>query len=295
MNASANINGRSGPSRLAAVWTLTHPGPSLVTALAYALCALVAARGRPDSSRLLITVIGMIALQFAISTLNDYCDREADKYSHKFKPLATGLLPPWVALALTAIFVALMVACYAGYGLAPLLAAGAFLALGVIYDVGAKSTPLGAVLMGMAFPLLPLLAWQLFAQVKPALYWTFPIGLALGIGISLADALPDAAADGAAGSRSLAQALGKHALAACWLSLAGANALVIALALTRLTPARPLALLIAEPLALGALGISVALGRSQTRQEAERLRLNFVLTVIIALITALGWLISAIV
>lgn len=280
--------------RLAAFWALTHPGPSLMSALAYAIFAALAAHGRPDLIRLFVTFVGMVGVQFSISTLNDYCDREADRLSSKFKPLATGALPPWVALALTALFAGVMVACYAPYGLTPLLTAGAFLALGYAYDLGVKSTPLGAVLMGIAFPLLPMLAWELFATVKPALFWTFGLGLALGVSISLADALPDTDSDSAAGLRTLAQTLGRHALVGCWLGLLAANALVVTLALTRLTPVRPLALLIAEPLALGALGLAVALGRSQSRLREERLRLNFVLTVLIALISALGWLISAV-
>lgn len=295
MSASDRVSvGVSGRARLAGLWALMHPGPSLVTALAYALFALLAAHGRPDPTRLLVTVVGMIGLQFAISALNDYCDRAADALSHKAKPIARGVLPPWVALLATAAFTALMVACYAPYGWTPLLIATAFLALGFAYDLGLKSTPLGGVLMGLAFPLLPLLAWDLFATIKPALFWTFPIGLALGLGIHLADALPDADADSAAGARGLTQRLGRHALLACWLLLAAANALIVLLAVTGLAPARPLPLAIAEPLALAALLVAIVVARQGWRPEQRRLRANFVLTIIIALVTALGWLISAV-
>jgi 4-hydroxybenzoate polyprenyltransferase len=290
-SVSADISARA---RVVGLWAMTHPGPSLVTALAYALFALLAAHGRPDPVRLLVTVVGMIALQFAISSLNDYCDREADALSHKAKPLARGVLPPWVALVATLLFTAVMVACYAPYGRAPLLIAGGFLALGFAYDLGLKSTPLGGVLMGLAFPLLPLLAWDLFTSVTPALYWTFALGLALGLALHLADALPDTAADGAAGAHGLTLALGRHALAACWLLLAAANALVIALAVTRLTPVRPAALLVAEPLVCVALLVAIVVGRQSWRPERQRLRVNFFLTIGIALVTALGWLISAV-
>jgi 4-hydroxybenzoate polyprenyltransferase len=297
MSASERIAARVGArQRLLGLWLLMHPGPSLVTALAYAIFALLAAHGRPDPARLAITVAGMIGLQFAISALNDYCDREADTRSAKNKPLARGTLPAWVALVATLLFTALMIACYAPYGWAPLLIASGFLALGFAYDLGLKSTPLGAVLLGLAFPLLPLLAWELFASVAPALYWTFALGLALGPAIHLADALPDAAADGAAGARGLTQALGRWALPTCWLLLAEANALVIVLAVTRLTPARPLALLIAEPLALGALLAAVINGwpRRLDGRPERRLRLNFLLTIVVALVTAVGWLASAV-
>lgn len=284
----------SARERIAGLWLMTHPGPSLVTALAYAIFALLAAHGRPDPTRLAVTVVGLIGQQFAISALNDYCDREADAHSHKNKPIARGVLPPWVALVATALCAGVMVACFAPYGPTPLLIAGAFLALGFAYDLGVKSTPFGGVMMGLAFPLLPLLAWDMFATIKPALFWTFPLGLALGLAIHLADALPDAAADSAAGARGLTQALGRHALAACWSLLAAANALVITLAITNLAPARPIVLAIAEPLAFAALAADIAIARQRGRPERQRLRANFILTIVIALITALGWLMSAI-
>ncbi|MDE3231264.1 MAG: UbiA family prenyltransferase, partial [Chloroflexota bacterium] len=128
----------SGRQRLAALWIIMHPGPSLVTALAYAIFALLAAHGRPDPVRLAVTVVGLVGQQFAISALNDYCDRQADAHSHKYKPIARGALPPWVALVAALVGALVMVACFAPYGLTPLLIAGAFLALGVAYDLGVK-------------------------------------------------------------------------------------------------------------------------------------------------------------
>jgi 4-hydroxybenzoate polyprenyltransferase len=284
----------SARERIVALWTITHPGPSLVTALAYASFALLAAHGRPDPTRLVVTVIGLVGQQFAISAFNDYRDREADVHSHKYKPIARGVLPPWVALIVAALSAALMAACFAPYGLAPLLIAGAFLALGVAYDLGVKSTPFGGVMMGLAFPLLPLLAWELFATVKPALYWTFPLGLALGLAIHLADALPDAAADSVAGARGLAQMLERHALTTCWLFLLAANALVVTLAATGIAPARPAVLAVAIPLALVTLLAAVLVARRGAWSERRRLRANFILTITIALLTALGWLIAAV-
>lgn len=295
MSEDARATGSDRATWLKGLWALTHPGPSLVTALAYAVFALLAARGQPDPVTLTVTVVGMIALQFAISALNDYCDRKADALSHKFKPVALGVLTPRAALGATAFFSAIMVACYAPYGLAPLLIAGAFLILGFAYDLGLKSTPLGAVMMGLAFPLLPLLAWNLFASVKPALFWTFPIGLAIGASINIADALPDVAADRAANARGLTQALGRYALGAEWLLLAGATLLVLLLAVTGATPSRPAVLIITTPLSLGLLLAAIVFYQRRRRPERQRLRANFVLTVLISLVIAVGWVASAIV
>ena len=280
--------------QITGLWVMLHPGPSLVTTLAYALFAVLAARGHPDPVKLLVTLVGMASLQFAISALNDYYDRDADILSHKFKPVAQRVISPRMALVATVFFTVLMAVCYIPYGLAPLSIASAFLLLGFAYDLGLKSTPVGGVLMGIAFPLLPLLAWDLFATLKPALFWTFPVGLALGIAIHLADALPDVAADKAAGARGLAQALGRHALAACWLLLAGANLLIIVLAASGITHARPVALLITQPLAFSMLLAAIVIYLQEWQPVQWRLRVNFVLTVAIALLTGLGWLVSAV-
>lgn len=279
-------------SWLVSMWALVHPGPSLVTALAYAGFATLAARGRPDPGKLAITLAGMIALQFAISAFNDYRDRKADRLSHKFKPLALGLLSPRVALIATAFYTAIMVACYAPYGREPLLIAAAFLLLGFAYDLGLKSTPLGAVTMGLAFPLLPLLAWDLFATVHSALYWTFPIGLAIGASIHIADAAPDTTADRAAGAHGLTQALGQYALGVGWALLAAAAVLIILLAQGGVTPARPIVLAISTPVALGLLIFAIAYYQRARRSLSQRLRANFVLTVVIALVIAAGWVAS---
>ncbi len=284
----------SGRQRIAALWTITHPGPSLVTALAYGSFALLAAHGRPDPARLIVTVVGLVGQQFAISAFNDYCDREADCTATSTSPsrgVSCRRGSRWPSPRSSA---GVMVACFAPYGLAPLLIAGAFLALGVAYDLGVKSTPFGGVMMGLAFPLLPLLAWELFATVKPALYWTFPLGLALGLAIHLADALPDAAADGAAGARGLTQTLGRHALATCWLLLLAANALIVTSPPRTIAPARPAVLAITIPLALVALLADVVVARRSAWPERRRLRANFLLTITIALLTALGWLIAAV-
>ena len=280
--------------RLGGLWALVHPGPSLVTALAYALFALLAAHGHPHIAPFGVTVLGLIAMQFAISALNDYCDRAADKLSHKAKPIALGVLPPSVALWATAIFTAIMVACFAPFGLLPLGIASAFLLLGFAYDLGVKSTPLGGVMLGIAFPLLPLLAWDLFATLQPAIFWTFPLGFAIGTGIHLADALPDGAADGAAGARGLTQVLGRHALAVCWLLFAAANALMLILAITHVTPARPPVLIIAEAASFAVLLVAMLVYQQRARPLAQRLQANFLFSIIIALTTALGWLASAV-
>ena len=280
--------------RARALWVLLHPGPSLATTLAYVVFTLLAARGHPTFTPWLVTTVGMIAMQFAISAFNDYCDREADAHSQKFKPVALGILAPRVALATSAILTVIMVLCYVPFGLEPLLLACAFLGLGFTYDLGLKSTPAGALVMGLGFSLLPPLAWSLFARLTPALFWTLPIGLVIGATLHIADALPDLAADTAAGARTLAQTLGGAALPAQWLLLAVGGLLPWALGATGWTPARPVVLAITTPLTFALVAISILVARAPWAAP-RRQRLNFILTVVTALTVGVGWVASALV
>jgi 4-hydroxybenzoate polyprenyltransferase len=283
-------------AHLQGVWALTHPGPSLITAVAYVLCVLIAARGKPDVTRLVVTVLGMICMQFAISALNDYRDREADARSqHKRKPIVQGLVTPNFALSLALALAVAMEVLYAPYGIVPALTATAFLALGFAYDLGVKTTPFSGVMLGLAFPIIPLLAWELFATVKPALFWTFAIGMALGLSIHLADALPDVQADSAAGVRGLTQMLGRNALVACWGLLALAEVLIVALALSHATTARLAILIPALAVATFLLLGAILSFQRQALPELARLRFNFAWVVGSALVIACGWLASAVV
>jgi len=283
-------------ARLGGVWMLLHPGPSLITVAAFIICAVIAARGTPAPLRLVLTALGMVCMQFAISALNDYCDRAADSQSeHKRKPIPLGLVTPTFALGLALILAVAMVVLYAPFGFGPSVTALAFLLLGFAYDLGVKSTPFSGVMLGLAFPIIPLLAWELFAQVKPALGWTFALGMALGIAIHLADALPDRAADQAASVHGLTQLLGQHALAACRIALGVAIALIVLLPLTNITPARPAIIVSAACIATGlVIGAIIDYHQGQ-RAESERLKRNFLFVIATALVTTVGWLAGAVV
>lgn len=276
-------------ARLGGVWALMHPGPSLITVFAYALCAVLAAQGRPSLGRLCVTALGLVCMQFAISALNDYRDQVADaRNPAKRKPLVVGLVSPGFALGATVLLAAAMFALFIPFGWVSVLLAGTFLALGFAYDLGVKSTPFSGVMHGLAFPTLPLLAWENFARLTPALFTVLPLGMVLGIGIHLADALPDAAADTAAGTRGLAQALGRAALPVCWGSFALAIVLITTLA--SIHQPRPFGIwLSAAVLAIGLLLAAIASFRQASIPEAVRLKRNFALLVGCALVVVVGW------
>jgi 4-hydroxybenzoate polyprenyltransferase len=116
--------------RIWGLWAMVHPAPSLITVLAYTLFAVLAAHGHPDPTKLVLTSMGMLGVQFAISALNDYCDRAADAHSHKAKPIARGVLAPRMALVSTFFFTVLTVIGFAPFGVLPLGIATVGLALG---------------------------------------------------------------------------------------------------------------------------------------------------------------------
>ncbi|SRR5579885_3132806 len=276
-------------ARLWGLWALMHPGPSLMTVAVYVLCAFVAAGGRPAPSRLVLTALGLVCMQFAISALNDYCDREADRHNaKKRKPLVLGLVSPAEAIGVTVALTVAMFALFTPYGWGTMLVVGTFLALGFAYDLGIKATPFSGVTHGLAFPALPLFAWDLFARLRGDLLWVFPIGMALGIGLHLADALPDAEADAAAGARGLAQVLGRAALPVCWSAFVVAAGIVAAVAVAYPLPARRPALIVLEALSLALVAAAVISFR-QPGGDAAHWRRNFLLLAGAALAIIVAW------
>jgi 4-hydroxybenzoate polyprenyltransferase len=283
-------------ARLAGLWALMHPLPSLLTVAAFTVFCLIAAHGHPEPRALAVVALGMMCMQFAISALNDYRDREIDaRMLHKLKPIVMGRIAPTTALALALVLAAGMFACFAPFGWVVLATATAGLALGFAYDLGVKTTPFGGVMLGLAFPILPLLAWEVFATVRPALFWTFPLGMLVGLGIHLADALPDAEADRAAGVRGLAQMLGPRALATCWGVLALAVLLTAIVAGTRAVPAHFPLLIASDTLGLALIAAAALTGSRDAVPRALRLRRNFGWSVATGLIIAIGWLLATIV
>jgi 4-hydroxybenzoate polyprenyltransferase len=218
------------PGGIGAYWRLLHPVPSLLTVLVAGAFVLLAARGLPPIERFLLLLLIETLMQFSISALNDYFDRDVDR-GRPDKPVALGLIRPEVALWLGAAFGmgAVLLALPLGVWVTLLTAVG--LAGGLLYDAGLKYTAFSWLPFALAFPTLPLWAWAgAYGSVPERLLWVWPVGAVLVIGIHLADTLPDLETDSAAGVRGLAHRLGPQvALFLCWGAFAGAVALTFAL------------------------------------------------------------------
>ena len=216
-------------SRALAYWRLLHPLPSLMTVGVAGAFVMLAARGLPPWGRFLQLLAVETLMQFSISALNDYFDREVDR-GRGDKPVASGLLSPNTALLIGSVLGAGAIALALPLGLWVTLLTAIGLGGGLLYDAGLKYTAFSWLPFAVAFPTLPLWAWAGAypgGEIPARLLWVWPVGAALVLGIHLADTIPDLASDSVAGVRGLAHRLGLlRSLLLCW------GAFAVALLLT---------------------------------------------------------------
>lgn len=201
--------------------------------------------------------------QLSISALNEWADRDRDALAQRPRPVASGLIPPRVAMALAILFGICAVPGALLFGSGSLLIVLVGLAAGWAYDLLLKPTPLSFVPFAVAFPLL--VVWVSIAAGRPLHSWVllFLVGSPLAVAIHLADSLPDIEMDASTRVRCLAVALGVQrairAIIACL--LASTAVAVVALVW------RPL---IAVPLGVAALITAALVVKSREGPEQAR-------------------------
>jgi len=150
-------------SRLADYWTLTKPEVNFLVLVSTLVGFYLASRGALDFSRLFHTLMGTLLVASGTGTLNQYIERQSDKFMRRTanRPLPSGRLAPAEAL-----WFGILLAALGGWELwmftnpltskLALLTLGAYLAL---YTPLKKRTPL-CTLVG-AFPgaMPPLIGW----------------------------------------------------------------------------------------------------------------------------------------
>ncbi|WP_407319679.1 UbiA family prenyltransferase [Isoptericola halotolerans] len=117
---------------------LTVPGDTLVGA---------AAAGWPSGRRTAALPFASAALYWAGMALNDWSDRDLDAVERPERPIPSGRVRADEALAVAAGLTGAGLACAAVAGRRPLAVATALAAAVWTYDVAAKSTPAGPVVM----------------------------------------------------------------------------------------------------------------------------------------------------
>jgi protoheme IX farnesyltransferase len=178
--------------RLADYWTLTKPEVNFLVLVSTLVGFYLASRGPLDFSRLFHTLMGTLLVASGTGTLNQYIERQSDRYMRRTanRPLPSGRLAPEEAL-----WFGIVLAALGGWELwaftNPLASTLALLTLGaylLFYTPLKKRTPL-CTLVG-AFPgaMPPLIGWaaarnglglDAWALYAILFLWQFPHLLAI--------------------------------------------------------------------------------------------------------------------
>ncbi len=288
------IEKRSFGSRARGFFLLGHPLPVLFHLVAVTLFVLLAAWPRLVWPVVLLVVGAHTAMQLAIAILNNYCDREMDAAGKPEKPIPRGLVTPLEALIAGCAMIALMLGLLLPLPPLAWLLSLVYLALGMAYNLGLKSTPLSGVVFALAMPLIPLYAFAGVGRSQPFLFWLIPVGFLLGVCLNLANSLPDLEEDAASGARTLAVVLGlRRAFWAGNALFALGALLILALHLLGVLPVQPL--ILAATLILAALLLVAILARTGPGKPRETRKLYFYLVTLACLVLAGGWLLGVLI
>jgi 4-hydroxybenzoate polyprenyltransferase len=177
--------------------------------------------------------LAMLGLQAAIGALNDVIDAPRDAGLKPGKPIPAGLVSPTAGLLVAGVAAAAGLLLAARSGPGALLLALAILAIGGLYDLGLKGTPLSWLPFALGIPLLPVFGWlgTTGALAEPFVV-LLPVAFLAGATLSIANALVDVGRDRSAGVTSIAAALGERT---AWRALAiGQSVVLVAGALSLL-------------------------------------------------------------
>jgi 4-hydroxybenzoate polyprenyltransferase len=169
-----------------------HPFPSaLVSAITVGI-ALFAIED-PGGATVAMLGVGMLCYQFCIGLVNDIADAEDDARTKPWKAIPRGVLPRGVAMGLAIAVGAAGLVVTAGLPPVAWFVGLAGLLCGLAYDVRLKRTAFSWLPLSIAMPLVPAWVFTAFRAWDHLLWWTFPLGAALGLAVHLANQLPDIA------------------------------------------------------------------------------------------------------
>jgi 4-hydroxybenzoate polyprenyltransferase len=165
---------------ISACWRLMRadrPIGSLLLGWPTLAALLIAGNGNPPLRTLVLFMLGVFVMRSAGCVINDYADRHIDGHVSrtKLRPLATGELKPWHALALFGVLLLIALIIVLQFNQATILLSIAAAAVATLYPFCKRFTQLPQVVLGVAFSFgvlmpftaldqgLPLVAWILFA------------------------------------------------------------------------------------------------------------------------------------
>ncbi len=270
---------------------LTHLGPVTLFLGIVTLFALRASWPHLVWTTIILVITAHAAMQFSISMINDYCDRQLDAATKPSKPIPRGLVHPHEALILGILLAVVMVVLLLPLNRLALFISLGYLALGQGYNLGLKSTPLSGIVFALAMPLIPLYAFAGVGRTSPFLFWLVPVGCLLGVSLNVANSLPDIEGDESGGAKALAVVLGvKRSFILCPLLLVLVIVLIGILTALHLVPAQLwiiVSTLVITSLAVGAMALFFG-----PQKPMQTRKVYFYLVALTCFVLVGGWFVA---
>lgn len=207
--------------------------------------------------------LGMLCLQFAIGSANDYMDAASDAVAKPGKPIPAGRVSLRAALLISIATAVAGLVVAAGVAPVVLGVAACGLGLGLVYDSRLKGTPVSWAPFALGVGLLPLYAWLGARGTVPSgLAGVVVMAVVAGSALAIANAYADVDADRLSGTESVATLIGPTTalrIDACLLAVVQA----IVLATTVAVGAGPVLGAEAVGCALAWLGVGLAVTRGR--------------------------------
>ena len=134
---------------------------------------LVAAQGRPDTHIVVVFALGVVLMRSAGCVINDYADRDFDRYVSRTRdrPLTAGRISPRAALVLFGVLCLLAFGLVLQLNTLTLVLSVGGVALAVIYPFMKRVTHLPQVVLGAAFGWAVPMAFAAQSGTVPQVGW----------------------------------------------------------------------------------------------------------------------------
>ncbi len=270
---------------------LTHPGPVTLFLVIVTVFALRASWPHLIWTTIILVITAHAAMQFSISMINDYCDRQLDAAAKPSKPIARGLVLPRESLIVGLIMILVMVVLLLPLNPLALLVSLCYLALGQAYNLRLKATPWSGLVLAVMMSLIPLYVFAGVGRTSPVAFWLVLAGILIGVSLNVANSLPDIEGDESGGARTLAVVLGiKRSFIVCPLLIVLVIALIGFLTTAQLVPAQSwmiVAILVIASLAVGAMALFFG-----PQKPMQTRKVYFYLVALTCLVLAGGWFLA---
>jgi 4-hydroxybenzoate polyprenyltransferase len=194
----------------------------------------LASHGKPRVDILLIFVVGTLLMRSAGCAINDYADRDYDRHVERTRerPLATGEIQPYEALALAALLAAAAFALVLFLNWLAILLSFMGLAIAAAYPFTKRFFALPQAFLGVAFGFGIPMAYAAIQWRLPLECWIlFAANICYAFAYDTEYAMVDRDDDKRLGIRTSALTLGRWDVAAVMASYAGMLALLLVLGL----------------------------------------------------------------